>query len=195
MVAPALILASSSPYRRALLEKLGLEFESDAPDIDEQQLPGEDATGLVMRLALEKARAVASRHSDALIIGSDQVAVRADGGILGKPGNHGTAITQLQACSASEVRFETGLCLLNSATGRYQLACEPYRVSFRTLNRATIERYLEREEPYNCAGSFKSEGLGISLFRALEGRDPNTLVGLPLILLTEMLRTEGIQVP
>lgn len=195
MAQPALVLASSSPFRRALLDKLGLPFECDAPDIDEQARDGEQAGPMVRRLALEKARAVAARHPAALVIGSDQVAVKADGGILGKPGNRATAQAQLQACSGSEVRFETGLCLLDSASGRYQLACETYRVHFRRLNASSIQRYLDREEPYNCAGSFKSEGLGITLFRALEGRDPNTLVGLPLILLAEMLRVEGFEIP
>ena len=190
-----LVLASSSPFRRALLEKLGMPFACDSPDIDEQAQPDESPQELVMRLAKEKAEAVAERHPRALIIGSDQVALRPDGVILGKPGNHGTAVAQLQSCNGATVRFLTGLCLLNSETGRHQLACEVFQVHFRTLKHDTIERYLEREKPYNCAGSFKSEGLGITLFKALEGRDPNALIGLPLILLTDFLRIEGVGVP
>ena len=191
---PALLLASSSPFRRQLLDKLGLDFIHQSPDIDESRLAGESPVALVMRLAREKAGALAGSHPDTLIIGSDQVAVIGDR-VLGKPGNREKAIEQLSAASGQRVTFLTGLCLLNTATGRTQVACDPFHVQFRTLRPAQIERYVDAEQPLNCAGSFKSEGLGIALFKAMEGRDPNTLVGLPLILLTEFLAAEGISLP
>ena len=191
---PALLLASSSPFRRQLLDKLGLNFIHQSPDIDESRLAGESPVALVMRLAREKAAALADSHPDTLIIGSDQVAVIGDR-VLGKPGTREKAIEQLSAASGQRVTFLTGLCLLNTATGRTQVACDPYHVQFRTLRPAQIERYVDAEQPLNCAGSFKSEGLGIVLFKALEGRDPNTLVGLPLILLTEFLAAEGVALP
>jgi MAF protein len=190
---PRLILASTSPFRRQLLEKLGLAFETAAPDIDESPLAGESPQQLVLRLAEQKARAVAAEFADSLIIGSDQVACL-DQRILGKPGNHERAREQLQQASGREVEFLTGLCLFNSASGRCQLACEPFRVQFRPLSPAQIEAYLLREKPYNCAGSFKSEALGIALFSRLIGDDPNSLIGLPLIRLVAMLESEGIQV-
>lgn len=191
---PALLLASSSPFRRQLLDKLGLDFIHQSPDIDESRLENESPVALVMRLAREKARALADSHPDTLIIGSDQVAVIGDQ-VLGKPGTREKAIEQLSAASGQRVTFLTGLCLLNTTTGRTQVACDPFHVQFRTLRPAQIERYVDAEQPLNCAGSFKSEGLGIVLFKALEGRDPNTLVGLPLILLTEFLAAEGISLP
>ena len=191
---PALLLASSSPFRRQLLDKLGLDFIHQSPDIDETRLAGESPVALVMRLAREKAAALAGSHPDTLIIGSDQVAVIGDQ-VLGKPGTREKAIEQLSAASGQRVTFLTGLCLLNTATGRTQVACDPFHVQFRTLRPAQIERYVDAEQPLNCAGSFKSEGLGIVLFKALEGRDPNTLVGLPLILLTEFLAAEGVALP
>ena len=191
---PALLLASSSPFRRQLLDKLGLNFIHQSPDIDESRLAGESPVALVMRLAREKAAALADSHPDTLIIGSDQVAVIGDQ-VLGKPGTREKAIEQLSAASGQRVTFLTGLCLLNTATGRTQVACDPFHVQFRTLRPAQIERYVAAEQPLNCAGSFKSEGLGIVLFKALEGRDPNTLVGLPLILLTEFLAAEGVALP
>ncbi len=191
---PALLLASSSPFRRQLLDKLGLNFIHQSPDIDESRLAGESPVALVMRLAREKAAALADSHPDTLIIGSDQVAVIGDQ-VLGKPGTREKAIEQLSAASGQRVTFLTGLCLLNTATGRTQVACDPFHVQFRTLRPAQIERYVDAEQPLNCAGSFKSEGLGIVLFKALEGRDPNTLVGLPLILLTEFLAAEGVALP
>lgn len=191
---PALLLASSSPFRRQLLDKLGLNFIHQSPDIDETRLAGESPVALVMRLAREKAAALADSHPDTLIIGSDQVAVIGDQ-VLGKPGTREKAIEQLSAASGQRVTFLTGLCLLNTATGRTQVACDPFHVQFRTLRPAQIERYVDAEQPLNCAGSFKSEGLGIVLFKALEGRDPNTLVGLPLILLTEFLAAEGVALP
>jgi len=193
-MSPSLVLGSTSPFRRELLQRLGLQFATAAPRIDESRVPGESPEELVSRLALAKARAVAGDHPDALIIGSDQVAV-IDGDILGKPGNRENAISQLLQASGKVVTFYTGLCLLNAANDTAQVVVEPFRVHFRSLSRAQVERYLDREEPYGCAGSFKSEGLGISLFARLEGDDPNALVGLPLIRLVEMLEKEGISVP
>lgn len=189
-----LILGSTSPFRKELLNKLGLSFATDTPDIDETIREGEPPQELVQRLALQKAQVVARRHSNALIIGSDQIAcIGYD--ILGKPGNRERAIAQLTQAAGQRVSFYTGLCLLNSNSGEYQVVCEPFHVHFRKLNQAQIERYLDTEEPYNCAGSFKSEGLGISLFERLEGDDPNALIGLPLIRLIAMLEQEGISVP
>lgn len=189
-----LVLASTSPFRKALLEKLGLLFSTAAPDIDESAKQGESPQSLVCRLAEEKALAVATDFPDSLIIGSDQVAC-IDGDILGKPGNRERAIEQLRRASGKHVTFHTGLCLLNSASGQQQSLCEPFHVHFRVLEQQQIERYLDAEEPYNCAGSFKSEGLGIALFEHLEGNDPNTLIGLPLIRLVSMLAKEGVTVP
>lgn len=190
----SLVLGSTSPFRRTLLEKLGLPFLTDAPNTDETRLDGESPQHLVMRLAEAKARDVATRYPDALIIGSDQVAC-VDGEILGKPGNRTKAIEQLQASSDKVVTFHTGLCLLNAATGRSQVQVDPFDVHFRTLHTDQIERYVDHEQPFNCAGSFKSEGFGITLFSRLHGRDPNTLIGLPLILLIEMLGEEGLILP
>ncbi|MFA5679255.1 MAG: Maf family nucleotide pyrophosphatase [Pseudomonas sp.] len=191
---PSLVLASSSPYRRALLERLDLPFICATPDIDETPVAGENAEQLTLRLALNKARALIDQFPEHLIIGSDQVLLL-DGQPVSKPGNHQAATTQLQRCSGRTVRFTTALCLFNSTTGHYQLASEPFDVSFRELSPESIERYLHKEQPYDCAGSFKIEGLGISLFRALRGDDPNSLIGLPLIRLCEMLRKEGIALP
>ncbi len=189
-----LVLASTSPFRAQLLTRLGLPFETDSPAVDESHLPDETAEALVQRLARAKAEAVAGRHPDSLIIGSDQVAV-IDGEILGKPGERDRAIAQLQRASGKAVTFFTGLCLHNSRSGRSQVVCEPFRVHFRDLDTQQITRYIDREQPLNCAGSFKSEGLGITLFRRLEGDDPNALIGLPLIRLTEMLHDEGVSLP
>lgn len=189
-----LVLASSSPFRRQLLQRLGLPFIVQTPAIDEQPKPNEPAPELVLRLASEKAQAVANDHAQSLIIGSDQVAVL-DEQILGKPGTHDKAMVQLQAASGNEVRFYTALVLLNSQTGRLQSAVCQNSAYFRDLNAASIERYLNHEQPYQCAGSFKAEGLGISLFTKLTGDDPNALIGLPLIKLVEMLAHEGIAVP
>lgn len=189
-----LVLGSTSPFRRELLGRLGLVFDCDAPDIDESHRPDETPEQLVLRLAEAKARAVAERHPNALIIGSDQVAC-IDGDILGKPGDRARAIEQLSRASGKIVTFYTGLCLFNSASGDSQLICEPFRVHFRNLPRHQIERYVDAEQPFNCAGSFKSEGLGITLFERLEGDDPNALIGLPLIRLVQMLDREGIALP
>ncbi|EME00883.1 MULTISPECIES: nucleoside triphosphate pyrophosphatase [Stutzerimonas stutzeri subgroup] len=189
-----LLLASSSPYRQELLSRLRLPFESCAPDIDETSLPGESAEQLVTRLAEQKARALAEQYPNHLIIGSDQVAVL-DSKIIGKPHTHERAKQQLQSASGNSVRFLTGLALFDSATGRAQTDCVPFTVHFRELDEARIERYLKIEQPYDCAGSFKAEGLGISLFRATEGEDVTSLVGLPLISLVDMLLNEGYDVP
>jgi septum formation protein len=190
---PQLVLASTSPFRRELLQKLRLAFTTDSPDIDESHHEGETPEQLVARLAEEKAMAVAERQPNSLIIGSDQVAV-IDGKILGKPGSHDNAIAQLKTASGRRVTFLTGLCLYNSTTGDSQVEVVPFGVVFRELSESQIENYLKAEQPYNCAGSFKSEALGIALFERLEGEDPNTLIGLPLIRLVRMLEAEGIRV-
>lgn len=188
-----LILASTSPFRRELLGRLGLPFAIDSPDIDETPLANESPEKLVARLALAKAQAVAARHPDALIIGSDQVAFCKDS-ILGKPGNHARALEQLQLLSGQTVRFYTGLSLLDSRTQRSETIVEPFDVHFRELTTTQIDSYLMREEPYQCAGAFKSEGLGIALFRRLEGADPNALIGLPLIQLVSLLEKFSVRI-
>lgn len=188
-----LILGSSSPFRAELLAKLGLDFDTASPDIDESPLLGEAAGALVQRLSEEKARKIAKTHTNALIIGSDQVALL-DGDILGKPGNHVHATKQLMAASGKTVQFLTGLALLNSQTGKMQSLVETFEVSFKSLSPAQIDFYLNTEQPYQCAGSFKSEGFGISLFSKLSGDDPNSLIGLPLIRLIKLLENEGIDV-
>lgn len=188
-----IILASTSPFRKALLEKLQLPFETAKPMTDETPLANETAVELVERLAIEKANAIAKTSSGALVIGSDQVCVN-DGNILGKPGDFDNAFIQLQNASGKVISFYTGLALINTDTGKVQSLVEPFHVHFRSLSDDMIERYLKAEEPYNCAGSFKSEGLGISLFERLDGRDPNSLIGLPLISLIAMLEQEGVKV-
>jgi len=188
-----LVLASTSPYRKTLLERLGLRFETAAPKTDETAMAGETPEALVTRLAEAKARAIAPQYSDALIIGSDQVAVL-DGEILGKPGTHDTAVQQLRNASGREVKFLTGLCLLNARTQQAHVKLVPFSVVFRALSEAQIQYYLQQEKPYDCAGSFKSEGLGISLFERLDGDDPNALIGLPLIELIRLLSAEGVDV-
>lgn len=186
-----LILGSSSPFRAELLAKLGLPFMTASPDIDESPLEGDTPEQLVKRLSEQKALAIAAKHPDALIIGSDQVAVLNEQ-ILGKPGNHENAVKQLTASSGKTVRFLTGLALYNSQTKHMQSLVEAFDVSFKNLSTQQIEFYLQQEQPYQCAGSFKSEGFGISLFSKLNGDDPNTLIGLPLIKLIQLLAAEGI---
>ncbi|MBN4798481.1 septum formation inhibitor Maf [Enterobacter asburiae] len=186
---PNLVLASTSPYRRMLLEKLGIPFECAAPEVDETPQPGESPRHLVMRLAKEKAQSLAARYPAHLIIGSDQVCVL-DGEITGKPHTEENACQQLLRARGTIVTFYTGLALYNSAIVHLQTECEPFDVHFRHLSEQEIVDYVRRERPLNCAGSFKSEGLGIALFDKLDGRDPNTLVGLPLIALCQMLRRE-----
>jgi MAF protein len=193
MPLPKLVLASTSPFRRELLARLGLPFTTAAPEVDETPRAGESADRLVLRLAEAKARAVAPAHPNALIIGSDQVAGLGNA-VLGKPGGRERALEQLTRASGRTVVFHTGLCLLNTAQDRAQCVCDTFKVHFRSLTPAQIAAYVDREQPFGCAGSFKSEGLGITLFERLEGTDPNTLVGLPLIRLVDMLAAEGVDV-
>lgn len=188
-----IVLGSSSPFRKALLEKLDLSFDCDSPDIDETPLKNELPKDMVARLAKQKADAIATRHPQSIIIASDQCATL-DGKIIGKPGDHQSAVEQLTAASGRTVTFYTSLCVFNAGTNQYQETVEPFYVYFRELSESQIENYLKKEEPYNCAGSFKSEGLGISLFDRLEGNDPNTLIGLPLIQLIRMLETFHVKV-
>ena len=189
-----LILASSSPFRRELLSRLGLPFTTLSPAVDESVQTGEAAEDLTTRLARAKAQTIAAQCPNSLVIGSDQVAVL-DSRILGKPGHHAAACAQLRSASGKTVRFYTGLCLYDSNSGRAQTAVVDYQVHFRDLSDAMIERYLQRETPYQCAGSFKSERLGIALFSRLQGDDPTALIGLPLIKLVDMLAQEHIFVP
>lgn len=189
-----LVLASTSIYRKALLERFGLSFETARPEVDESPLAGEAPPATAERLAVAKARAVTSRHPGALVIGSDQVAYLGQE-TFGKPGTVERAIEQLTRMSGRSVVFHTALCLLDASTGRFQLEGVPTEVRFRTLSRAEIERYVAAERPLDCAGSAKSEGLGITLLDALRGDDPNALVGLPLIALARMLRNEGVALP
>jgi len=188
-----IVLASTSPFRKQLLDKLDIEFITVSPDIDETVLPNETPEQLVARLSEAKAKILADQYPDALIIGSDQVAV-VDGQILGKPLVHEKAFEQLKRASGKRVAFLTGLCVYNTKSKRSQVDVVPYYVVFRDLTDKQIDNYLQREQPYNCAGSFKSEGLGIALFERLEGEDPNTLIGLPLIRLVRMLESEGYPV-
>ncbi|WP_019411273.1 Maf family protein [Pseudomonas psychrophila] len=189
-----LLLASSSVYRRELLSRLRLTFSCSSPDIDESHRLGEPAHELVKRLSLEKAQALATSHPAHLIIGSDQVAVLNDQ-IIGKPHTFDKARQQLLNASGASVTFLTGLTLLNSQNGQYQTDCVPFTVHMRTLTSEQIERYLHAEEPYDCAGSFKAEGLGVSLFQRTEGDDATSLVGLPLIRLVDMLLAQGVDIP
>lgn len=188
-----LVLGSTSPFRKEILTKLNLAFVCAKPDVDETPLLNETPIQLVERLAIEKAKAVAKEFPNALIIGSDQVAMH-NNTILGKPHTHENAIKQLSSFSGNKVSFYTGLCVYNSATEKTLSLVEPFYVHFKVLSAMNIEQYLLAEKPYQCAGSFKSEGLGICLFNKLEGDDPNTLIGLPLIKLTELLAQHGIDV-
>ncbi|HHJ34155.1 MAG TPA: septum formation inhibitor Maf [Gammaproteobacteria bacterium] len=188
-----LILGSTSPFRNTLLQRLHIDFECDAPDIDETPLQGETVEDMVVRLAIAKARAISDLHRDALIIGSDQSA-ELEGKKLGKPGNFENAFKQLSQASGKKIIFQTGLCLLNTTTGNIQSSCVPYTVVFKKLTPTMIENYLHKEEPYNCAGSFRSEGLGVALFERFEGSDPNALIGLPLIELVNFLDNEGVSI-
>ena len=189
-----LVLASSSPYRRELLARLRLPFTWSAPQIDESRHGDEDADTLVRRLSLEKAQTLRDAYPQHLIIGSDQVAVLGSQ-ILGKPHTLERARDQLVAASGNSVTFLTGLTLINSATGLQQTDCVPFTVHFRSLSEAQIMRYLSAEQPFDCAGSFKAEGLGISLFRSTESSDSSSLIGLPLIRLVDMLQANGIEIP
>ncbi|CAH0650733.1 Maf-like protein [Pseudomonas juntendi] len=189
-----LLLASSSAYRRELLARLQLPFTWASPDIDEQRQAGEPAPELVQRLARQKAEALAGNHPGHLIIGSDQVAVLGEQ-VLGKPKTFERACEQLLACSGQQVCFLTGLALLNSATGQCQVDCIPFTVTLRELSREQVERYVAAEQPLDCAGSFKAEGLGVSLFQSTHGCDATSLIGLPLIRLVDMLTKEGVVIP
>ena len=188
-----LILASTSPFRRELLSKLGLPFVTVNPATDESVVHGETPETTALRLSEAKARAVASQYPDALIIGSDQMAF-IDDQVFGKPGTHDNAVKQLKTMRGRTVNFFTGLCLLNTQNGRAQLRGVPMLVTFRNLSDEEIENYLQKEKPYNCAGSAKSEGLGIALIERMQGEDPNALIGLPLIALCDLLRNEGVSV-
>ncbi len=190
-VMPTLILASSSPFRRELLTRLRIPFDAVNPDVDETPRPAESPTALVERLAIAKARAVAANYPAALIVGSDQLAVY-NGTAVGKPHRYEEAVEQLRAASGRKVMLYTGLALLNAATGRLQSEVVPYGVQFRQLTDAQIDSYLRKEQPFGCAGSVKSEGLGIALLERFEGDDPTALIGLPLIRLVRMLENEGV---
>ncbi len=190
---PSLVLASTSRYRKIVLEKLCIPFQTARPETDETPLANESAYELVKRLSELKACAVMQDHPNSLIIGSDQVAVL-NQQILGKPGNHENAQKQLRTLSGNTVIFHTGLCLLNSASKQSQIDVIDYQVTFRALSDSEINNYLARDKPYDSAGSFKSEGLGITLFESINGSDPNALVGLPLISLTSMLKKEGFRI-
>jgi septum formation protein len=188
-----LVLASTSIYRSQLLSTLQIPFQTAAPDVDEAPLSGETAEQTSWRLAQIKAQVVAKRFPDALIIGSDQVALL-DGQQVGKPLNHDKAVRQLHAMRGKTVEFYTALCLLNATTGGMQTDVAVTKVSFRCLSDEQIERYLQKEQPYHCAGSAKSEGLGIALISSIRGDDPNALIGLPLVLLVGMLEKQGVRV-
>ncbi|MBK5103405.1 MAG: septum formation inhibitor Maf [Burkholderiales bacterium] len=190
---PQIVLASTSRYRRELLARLGLPFEVASPHVDETALPNEAPQDTARRLAEAKARAVAQRYPRAIVIGSDQVAVL-EGMPLGKPGNHANALRQLKAMRGKEVSFHTALCVCHAASGQAPTRVVPFHVRFRDYTDAQIERYLQREQPYDCAGSARCEGLGIALIAEMRGTDPNALIGLPLIALTEMLAAQGISV-
>lgn len=185
------ILGSTSRYRRGLMERLHLPFEVQSPEVDETPLPGEAPAALANRLALAKARAVARRFPDAVVIGSDQVA-DLDGEALGKPGDHARAVAQLQRMRGRTLVFQTALAVVCEATGFAQQDLAPVRVVFRDLSDAAIEQYLRIEEPYDCAGSAKSEGLGIALLESIDSDDPTALVGLPLIRTCRLLRAAGV---
>jgi 7-methyl-GTP pyrophosphatase len=189
-----LVLASTSPYRRALLARLEIPFETEAPHIDETPHDGEAPAATALRLAREKAAALLPGFPDAFIVGSDQVA-ELDHRPLGKPLTHANAVHQLRLCSGRTVEFHTGLCLLDAASGAAQVAAAVNRVRFRKLDEDEIERYLRREQPYDCTGSAKADAFGIVIIEALQGDDPNALIGLPLILLVDMLRRAGFRLP
>lgn len=189
--APRLILASTSRYRRELLERLRLPFEAMAPETDETPLPGEAPAQLAERLALAKARALATRFPDAVVIGADQAA-DVDGQAIGKPGTHARAVEQLRAMSGRTIVFQTALAVVHEAIGYAQVRRAPVAVRFRTLSDDEIETYLRAEQPYDCAGSAKCETLGIALLEAIDSDDPTALVGLPLIRTAQLLREAGL---
>ncbi len=186
-----LVLASSSKSRRAVLDKLQLEYAAVSPDIDELPQPGESASQLVKRLSIGKAASVSHRFNRHLIIGSDQVAVQGQT-IVGKPKDRDDAIAQLHNASGQQIHLYTGVALINSETGDLQADVLPYRVVFRKLSAKAIEDYVDRDQPYDCGGSLRSEGLGVALLSEFDGTDPNILLGLPLIRLIDMLAVEGV---
>jgi septum formation protein len=192
--AAALVLASASSYRRALLERLGLAFSVVAPEIDEAVWDGELPAATSVRLAEAKARAVATRHPNALIIGCDQVAA-CDGIAIGKPRDRDDALAQLKAMRGRTIIFHTALALLNTRTDRCQTALVDVASTFRALGDEQLAAYIDRDQPYNCAGSVRCESLGIALFSRIASDDPTALIGLPLIRLTDMLTAEGVQIP
>ncbi len=192
MQAP-IILASSSPFRKALLERLNLPFECLSPEIDESQLTGESAEAYVCRLAQQKAQVISHQHPEAVIIGSDQCALLGDQ-LLGKPGDPEHAMQQLKAAQGKSVIFHTGLCVMQASTGFSETDDIQFQVKFRHLNDQQLSHYLDVEQPYQCAGSFKSEGYGVALFDNMQGDDPTALIGLPLIRLVNMLENAGISV-
>jgi len=192
---PPLILASTSRYRKELLERLGVAFTVTAPAVDEATLRGETPSDTAHRLARLKALAVANQHRQAVVIGSDQTATLDGVTVIGKPGTHARAVEQLRAASGRALVFHTGLSVVHREAGFEHTLVVDTHVRFRTLSDAQIERYLQREPAYDCAGSAKSEGLGISLLQAIEGTDPTALVGLPLIALTGLLAEAGIEIP
>ena len=189
-----LLLASTSPYRRALLQRLNLPFDVDSPVCDETPLPGESPAELVLRLARSKALSLSEAYPQALIIGSDQVA-DLEGQVLGKPGNAARAMQQLQRQSGRTVVFRTGICILEPHSGQCQLDAVNVTLSFRTLSDAEITRYIDADRPFDCAGSIRSESLALSLLRDMHCPDPTALVGLPLLRLAQMLRSHGVNVP
>ncbi len=191
---PGLVLASGSPHRKALLQRLGLPFDQRAPDIDESPIADESEIAYVQRLARSKAEALAGRFPDRVIIGSDQTACLA-GRLIGKPGSHARAVEQLLEASGNTLHFHTALCVLDAQRARHSLDVVTIEAEFRELDRPTAERYLAAEPAYDCAGSFRSEGLGISLLTAMRGDDPTALIGLPLIRLCERLRAIGFSIP
>jgi septum formation protein len=190
---PEIILGSTSIYRKELLERLMIPFRVEAPDIDESPRPGESPQELVARLSAEKARSVARSNPGSLVIGSDQVAVH-DGVIVGKPHTHERAMEMLRTANGRKVMLYTGLALVDADSGEEQVEVVPFEVVFRKLTDQQLENYLLKEQPYHCAGSVKSEGLGIALLERFEGEDPNTLIGLPLIRLVRMLEHFGVAV-
>jgi septum formation protein len=194
IAAPRLILGSTSRYRADLLRRLGMAFEQRAPGTDETAVAGEEPADRALRLAVAKAKAAAAGLGNALVIGSDQVA-ELDGRVLDKPGTPAHACEQLAASSGRAVHFHTALCLLDTRTGERHVHVDHTRVRFRSLTTEEIHRYVEREQPLDCAGSFKCEGLGISLFERIDNEDPTALVGLPLIGLARLLRKAGIELP
>lgn len=190
----SIILGSTSPFRKELMDKLHITYSTAAPNIDETTLDKESPEDMVKRLSIAKAKAVALNKPNALIIGSDQCAVLGQL-VMGKPGNHEEAVKQLRNSSGKTVTFLTGLCLYDATDETFEVECVPFEVEFRELSDTEIENYLRIEEPYNCAGSFKSEALGITLFNKMQGEDPSSIIGLPLIKLCGMLRRKGISLP